>query len=216
MKPPMNNRHFFVFDFETGGLDARVHDPVQIAVQVLDSQSLKPLASFISYIKPDPSRVTEAALQVNNLSLEALREAPDPRDVVSSLVEFLQPFGRGLFVAHNAKFDYDFLSTLLERHGSGVAVGQLVDHRILCTIQMTFQRFVLAEQRFTKLTLSQLSEHFKIPHNPHEAFSDVLVAAELLRLCLRQPFWFRLIRGIRLAFRDRDIQKVAVSLRQVF
>lgn len=216
MKPPMNDRNFFVFDFETGGLDARAHDPVQIAVQVLDAQNLKPLASFISYIKPDPSRITEAALQVNNLTLEGLQEAPGPSEVVSNLINFLEPFGRGLFVAHNAKFDYDFLNALVERHGSGVSVSKLVDHRILCTIQMTFQKFVLAEQRLTKISLSQLSEHFKIPHNPHEAFSDVLVAAELLRLCLRRPFWFRLARGIRLAFRNRDIGQVARSLKQIF
>jgi DNA polymerase-3 subunit epsilon len=148
--------------------------------------------------------------------LDGLHGAPEPNEVVASLVEFLKPFGKGLFVAHNAKFDYDFLSTLLERHGGGVTVGELVDHRILCTIQMAFQKFVLSEQRLTKLSLSQLSEYFKIPHNPHEAFSDVLVAAELLRICLRQPFWFRLARGIRLAFRERSTQQVTRSLRQVF
>jgi len=214
-KSQMSNLPFFVIDFETGGLDPRQHDPVQVAVQVLDPNTLQPLAEFSSYMKPDPARVSPEALAVNNLTLEQLADSPSPSEVLHDFVSFLEPFGKGLFVAHNAKFDYDFLQSWAERNGSGkVKLYKLFDHRIICTVQLAFTKFVLMEQSMTNVKLTDLTQKFNIKHNAHEAMSDVQAAAEVLRMCLKSSFTHKLVRGVKSAISERKINRLFESLKK--
>jgi len=214
----MYNLPFAVVDFETGGLDPDLHDSVQIAVQVLDPRTLDVVGTFVSYIKPDPNRVSLEALNINNLSLEELENAPSPEQVVQDLVEFLKPHGRCVFVAHNAKFDFDFLSDLIKRHGKGVTtVSKLFDHRLICTVQMAFQRFILDEQTLKSVKLVEVSKHLQLPHeDAHDALGDVRVTAELFRYCLRKSTWFKAVRGFKIAIRERSLRALVSSLQLAY
>ena len=213
----MINLPFAVVDFETGGLDPKLHDPVQVAIQVLDSQTLQPLGSFMTYIRPDPSRVTEAALKVNNLTLEQLSSAPSPEEALMALEEFLRPYGKCLFVAHNAKFDYDFLTHWVSSHGNGnVKVGNLFDYRTICTAQMSFQKFVLDMGVLNSVKLTEISKYLGISHNAHDALGDVLVTAQVLRSCLQKSLVFKVLRGFKMALAEKDPSSFVRSLKKFY
>lgn len=47
-----NLNHIICFDYETGGLECKKHAATQIAMEVLDPFTLKPIASYDSYILP--------------------------------------------------------------------------------------------------------------------------------------------------------------------
>lgn len=209
----MLNSNFFVVDFETGGLDPRKHDPVQVAVQVLDKDTLKTIGSFSTYIKPDPSRVSEDALKINNLSLEFLSDAPSKDQALFDLVSFLKPFGRGVFVAHNAKFDYDFLSHWVESCDvQDVKLHKIIDHRLICTVQLAFEKYLLKGGDVDNVKLTTLTEFLKINHNAHEASSDVDATAEVFRRCMKSSVVTKFIRGFKSALRTKEIKALFHSL----
>jgi len=213
----MNKKHFFVVDFETGGLDPSLHDPVQVAVMVLDSSTLLPLAQFSTYIQPEAERVTQDAFVVNKLSLDLLQDAPGKEEAFKALVEFLKPYGQGFFVAHNAKFDYDFFKAWARTSAPvGFDTDQQFDRRILCTAQMALQKLVLQERRVSSVRLGGLTEYFGIKHNAHDALGDVLATAELLKICLSYPLHKKIVRGIRAAIKDRSLAPFMQSVRSVF
>lgn len=216
-KAKMNRRPFFVIDFETGGLDAQQHDPVQVAVQVLDGLTLQPVDHFVSYIRPDPSRISPEALKINNLNLEFLAEAPSSEDAFAALLRFLEPFGQGVFVAHNVKFDHDFFQAWAKKSAPpGFKFSKFFDYHLLCTAQMAFQKLVLQDQLVEKVKLTEITAFFKIPHNAHDALGDVVVTAEVFRRCFAQSFWRRLGRGFRLAFRTRSLRALQESIRAAY
>jgi|GEM_PF-1495231 len=213
----MNNRHFFVFDFETGGLDPAQHDPVQVAVQVLDAKTLEPKTSFVSYIKPDPDRVSERALEVNKLTLDLLEKAPSKAEVLDVLLSILKPFGQGLFVAHNAKFDYDFLKEWARQVDPSLNLDHYIDYRLICTAQLAFEKWVLHEQVMRRVKLQEITRQFNIQHdNAHDALSDVVAAGEVLRLGLRKSFGFKLVRGVRQALRTKQLKSITESLQSLY
>lgn len=212
-----NKRYFFVIDFETGGLDPQKHDPVQVAVQVLDPQTLRPVSSFVSYIKPDPSRVSPEALAIHGISLETLADAPEPCDVFEALVEFLRPYQQGLFVAHNAKFDYEFMTFWAAKCSpEGFKMSHLFDYRLICTAQLAFQQLVLREQVTPRVKLTELAEHFNLEHNAHDALGDVVVTAEILRICLKSSLWFKLQRGLKLVVREKRLSAFLESVQSLY
>jgi DNA polymerase III alpha subunit (gram-positive type) len=213
----MNNRHFFVFDFETGGLDPTTHDPVQVAVQVLDAKTLDLKTSFVSYIKPAPERVSEVALKINNLSLDFLASAPSKQEALNSLLEALRPFGQGLFVAHNAKFDYDFFKEWARQVDPKINLDHYVDYRLICTAQLAFEKWVLHDQVMRRVKLEEITRTFNIRHTKaHDAMSDVEAAGEVLRRALRKSFGFKLARGLRQAWHTRRFGAVADSLESLY
>lgn len=213
----MNNRHFFVFDFETGGLDPTSHDPVQVAVQVLDAKTLEVKTSFVSYIKPDPSRVSDAALKINNLTLEMLESAPSKAEVLDVLLNTLKPFGQGLFVAHNAKFDYDFLKEWARQVDPSINIDHYVDYRLICTAQLAFEKWVLHDQVMKRVKLEEITKALNIPHtNAHDALSDVVAAGEVLRRTLRKPLMFKVARGLRQVVRSKKLTAFRDSIRSLY
>ena len=213
-----NKRYFFVVDFETGGLDPQKHDPVQIAVQVLDPKTLKPVSSFVSYMKASPERVSPEALAIHGISLDTLAEAPEPEVVFEAMVEFLRPYQQGLFVAHNAKFDYDFMVAWAAKCAfEGFRLNQVFDYRLICTAQLAFEKWVLHDQTMQRVKLEDITKALKITHaKAHDALSDVEATGEVLRRALRKSFTFRLIRGLRQSVQLRRLSAVLDSLRSVY
>jgi len=66
-----------VFDFETGGIDPKVCEPLQLAAVVIDSRSLeiKPGSEFQTYIKPASwDNVSQEALNINKIDRKEVDE----------------------------------------------------------------------------------------------------------------------------------------------
>jgi DNA polymerase III subunit epsilon len=100
-----------VFDTETTGLDPfDGHRIVEIGCIELINR-IPSGATFQRYLNPERDMPAEA-FKVHGLSSDFLKDKPLFASVVDDLLEF---FGDAPLIAHNASFDYGFLSAELER-----------------------------------------------------------------------------------------------------
>ncbi len=108
---------FFVFDFETTGTDPKKHAPIEIAAIVLDMATLKELDRFETLMKPyEGAEIEKQAMEVNGITPEQLKTAPDPEVAFRNLKAFAERHGMMYAVAHNIDFDWDFLKAAEVRH----------------------------------------------------------------------------------------------------
>jgi DNA polymerase III subunit epsilon len=100
-----------VFDTETTGLDPLDgHRIVEIGcIELLNR--IPTGASFQRYLNPERDMPAEA-FKVHGLSAEFLKDKPLFATVVDELLQF---FGDAPLIAHNASFDFGFLSAEIER-----------------------------------------------------------------------------------------------------
>lgn len=92
----MNKNSIIVFDFETGGLDTKTTEPIEIAAIALDPRSLDPISKYYSLCKPtDFSIVSPDALRVNGKTIPQLEVAPEQSVVWKSFVEWIKTYSKG-------------------------------------------------------------------------------------------------------------------------
>jgi DNA polymerase-3 subunit epsilon len=103
-----------------------------------------------------------------------LRGAPAIGAVLPSVIEFLRG---GVFVAHNAAFDFRFLNHDLAARGYDVIAGPAV-----CTVKLA--RRVLGED-VVNVQLATLAHHFRTDNQPrHRALEDAEACADVLHALL--------------------------------
>jgi DNA polymerase III subunit epsilon len=163
---------FAVVDVETTGMRSGADDRVtEIAVVVV--QGGRREVVFDSLVNPGRP-IPRAVCAITNITDEMVRHAPTFAEVADDVLAALA--GR-VFVAHNARFDWGFVSAELRR-----ARGLLLDGPRLCTVRLA--RRLVRDVR--SCGLDNLSQHFGF-ENParHRAAGDALVTAELLGRLLR-------------------------------
>ena len=87
--------------------------------------------------------------------------------------------GNSVFVAHNVRFDYDFISATLEKLG----FGMLLNRRI-CTIELT--RRTIAAQKYG---LQSLKDQLGIENQHHRALSDALACRAIFETSIKRLPW---------------------------
>lgn len=121
---------FIVLDFETGGLDPRLHAITEVAAVAIKGDTLEKIDLFSSFVKPygkdqverDGKLVREydydeAALKSTGITFADIESGMDIKDVVNELLILFKKAdlypGKGalrpIAVAHNSKFDKGFL-----------------------------------------------------------------------------------------------------------
>ena len=115
-------RRFFAFDVETTGLSPRNDRIIQIGAVLFEDQ--KVTQRFTTFINPH-IHIPEIASSVNHITDEMVADAPSESEVVPALCAFLEDALNGStpLVAHNATFDLNFLSEMLERNGVDATVS---------------------------------------------------------------------------------------------
>ncbi len=99
-----------------------------------------------------------------------VRDAPKFSDILPRLLEVLQ---EGIFVAHNAAFDYHFVKTWLEGQ-----TGERFTAPHLCTVKLS-QRLI--ETKTGSRKLHHLARQLGIPlQNRHRAYDDAYATARIL------------------------------------
>jgi DNA polymerase-3 subunit epsilon len=158
---------YAVLDVETTGLRPEAGDRVvQIAVTLLDARGAVE-RSWSSLV--DPQR-DPGPTHVHGITAEHLVGAPRFARLAPTVAELLQ--GR-VFVAHNARFDWKFVTA--EMRAAGV---ELPVRRRLCTWELA-QRLDLPVEN---LKLATLAEHWGVRQlRPHDAEDDTRVLVEVLR-----------------------------------
>jgi DNA polymerase III subunit epsilon len=162
---------YAVVDVETtGGSWAHGHRVTEIAAVRLrgDGTVVDEYRSLVNPQRPIPSFITA----LTQITWEMVRDAPTFRDVAADVGRVL---GGAVFVAHNASFDWRFVSAELERAGAPLT------GRSLCTVRLA--RKVVPELR--SRSLDSLSWFFDIPNAArHRAYGDAQATAEVLRRLL--------------------------------
>lgn len=170
--PLLDDCAFAVVDVETTGMRATGSDRItEIAVVVVHGDRREVIfESLVNPGRPIPP-VVSAITRITN---DMVRNAPRFEELADRLMAALA--GR-IFVAHNARFDWGFVSAELRRARSLTLDG----HR-LCTVRLA-RRLVSGVR---SCGLDSLSLFFGIENDArHRATGDALVTAELLARLLR-------------------------------
>ncbi|WP_067825461.1 TerD family protein [Nocardia inohanensis] len=163
-----------VVDVETSGLSSGTDRVLSVAALRLDAAG-GVAEEFYSLVDPgcDPGPV-----HVHGLTREKLRGAPDFGAVRGRLAGLLE--GR-VMVAHNARFDYDFLAGEFRRSGAVLPVSSR-----LCTLALA--RRVAPPTADYKL--GSLAAHYGIAQlRAHDALDDTRVLVGVLRGLIGDAAW---------------------------
>jgi DNA polymerase III subunit epsilon len=162
---------YAIVDVETtGGSWAHGHRVTEIAAQRLrgDGTVLDEYRSLVNPERPIPSYISA----LTNITREMVADAPRFRDVAGEVGRVLRG---AVFVAHNASFDWRFVSAELEHAGAALT------GRTLCTVRLA--RKLVPEVR--SRSLDSLTYFFDIPvAQRHRAYGDVVATAEVFRRLL--------------------------------
>jgi DNA polymerase-3 subunit epsilon len=121
-----------LFDTETTGLDpAQGHRVIEVAALELEND-LPTGKHFHALIQPDRD-VPEESVRIHGITAQKLKGQPRFADIADKLLEF---FGDGMLVAHNAPFDFAFISAELKLLGRpGLHPARMVDTLALAKVR---------------------------------------------------------------------------------
>jgi DNA polymerase-3 subunit epsilon len=161
-KTPIEEQTFCIVDIETNGGSAKKgYQIIELgAVKYKNGKIIDKFESLV-YAKEIPIYVQE----VTKINLKMLEDAPRLEKVLKEFKVFLED---DVFVAHDIKFDYTFVSDSFEKFH----LGKLLNRKI-CSIDLA-KRTIESE----KYGLSFLKEVLNIEvDNHHRAYFDALTTA---------------------------------------
>jgi len=167
--PALDACRFAVVDVETTGVRAFRGDRImEVAVVRLDGT-----VAFHSLVNPGIP-IPQFVAGLTGIDASMVRHAPPFEDIVDGLLAALEGC---VFVAHNARFDWAFVSTEIER-----ARGLLLQGPRVCTVRLA--RRLLPD--LPRRNLDTVSYHFGIEiEGRHRATGDAVAAAKCLGRLLK-------------------------------
>ena len=171
-EPLLSSLSFAVVDVETTGGRPDSGDRITeiAAVTVRDGVIVDVFETLVNPERSIPPFIT----RLTNISWEMVREKAPFRDVCEHVLRVLDG---NVFVAHNASFDWRFVSAEVAR-----ACGREITGRRLCTVRLA--RRLLPQLR--SRSLDWVARHYGVDIEPgmrHRAAGDALATAHcLLRL----------------------------------
>lgn len=164
---PLSELSFAVVDVETtGGASGRGHRIIDIGIVEVAGGSIT--AEYESLVNPGRG-VPPGITALTGITTDMVADAPYFEHVAEAIEERLR--GR-VFVAHNAMFDWSFVSRELAE-----ALGDAPDVPRLCTVRLA--RRLVPELR--RRNLDVVCRHFGVPiHARHRAHGDALATARVL------------------------------------
>ena len=168
-KNHFKDEEYCVVDIETNG-----NSPIKNQIIELGAVKIKNgkiTAKFESYVFAD--FIPPAITKITKIKKEDLKDAPSLKKVLQDFKLFL---GDNVFVAHNVKFDYNFISNSLKV----VGLEELLNRK-LCTVDLS--RKTINSPRHG---LAFLRDFLKIEEGDHHrAYSDAHSASIVLQECFK-------------------------------
>jgi DNA polymerase-3 subunit epsilon len=167
--PALEACRWAVVDVETTGVRAFRGDRImEIAVVMGDGT-----VAFHSLVNPGIP-IPQFVAGLTGIDARMVRDAPPFEVIVDDLLKALEGC---VFVAHNARFDWAFVSTEIER-----ATGLLLQGPRICTVRLA--RKLLPD--LPRRNLDTVSYHFGIEiQGRHRATGDAVAAAKCLARLLK-------------------------------
>jgi len=160
---------FCIVDIETNGSKPEKNQIIEIGAIKL--QNGKIIDTFSSLIHTD--KMNKTITNVTGITLEMLKDAPKLKPIMYKFKEFL---GQTIFVAHDVKFDYGFISHTLDELGL-----EPIRNRKLCTIDLAER--TIAQKRYG---LGYLNKELNLypDANHHRALDDAQMTTNLLKILI--------------------------------
>jgi len=163
--------HFSYLDLETTGLDPYSGDRI-CEISILKTKGEKVVDTIETLINPGRSISTRAA-SINRISDDMVRKAPFFRDIALNVSKILM---NSVIVAHNAKFDLEFLHLEFNNLKLTPPENKVVDTFGIARRYYSFPSNSLVEIARC-LGISTLSSH--------RAFADVRITKQVFEYFLR-------------------------------
>ena len=160
---------YCIVDIETNG-----NSPVKnqiIEIGAIKYKNGEIVDRFESYVYAD--YIPPAIVRLTNIEQSDLADAPSLKKVLFDFKLFL---GDDVFVAHNVKFDFGFISTSLKT----VGLEELLNRK-LCTVDLA--RKTIESEKHGLAHLRHLLDIDTGEH--HRAYADALSAAKVLDECFK-------------------------------
>jgi len=162
---------YAVIDIETTGGRSNRDRITEIAIIRHDGENI--LDSYQTLVNPEAS-IPYNITQITGITQEMVEDAPRFYEVAKKIVEMTND---SIFVAHNVRFDYNFIQQEFKR------LGYTFSKRQLCTVRLSRKAF----PGLPSYSLGNLIKYFKIKVNDrHRAYDDAFAAAKLLEMALNQ------------------------------
>jgi DNA polymerase III epsilon subunit len=181
--------YFAFLDVETTGLDPVSGDKIcEIAViKTIDGQVAD---EFVTIVNPGRN-IPERAISIHGITQVMVNRAPLFRDIAKDLLDFLNDT---VIVAHNAKFDLEFLRSELKNLNQSLPENEVID-----TLGIARRYY-----SFPSNSLGEIARYIGLPiDEEHRALADVTTTKDIFEYFLKDLER----RGIRLK-RLKDILKL--------
>ena len=165
----IKDANFCIIDIETNGSKIDKHQIIEIAAIKIKNGII--IDKYESLVKANEINIH--IQEITGICVEDTLDAPSIKEVLYQFKEFL---GDAIFIAHDVKFDYKFISSSLEKIGLEPLLN-----RALCSLDLA-QRTVESY----RYALSYLNDtfHFNKDAQHHRAMSDVLTTFGLFKLSM--------------------------------
>jgi DNA polymerase-3 subunit epsilon len=164
-------RKYAIIDVETTGGDPRKDKLTEIAIVVHDGQQV--IDTFQSLVNPERS-IPPFITQITGINDDMVRYAPKFYEIAKEIIERTEDC---YFVAHNARFDYGFITHEFR------SLGYTYSKPTLCTVQLSRKAF----PGFRSYSLGNLVKELQIPLvRHHRAMDDAMATADLFSRILER------------------------------
>ncbi len=168
-KHNFRNETYCIVDIETNGNSPIRNQIIEIgAIKIKDGEIIDRFESYIyaDFIPPAITRLTK-------ITKEDLKDAPSLKKVLQDFKLFLKD---DVFVAHNVKFDYGFISASMKV----VGLEELLNRKF-CTVDLSRKTI-----EAPKHGLAFLREFLNIDIGEHHrAYADAVSAGKVLEECFK-------------------------------
>jgi len=169
----LDQESFVVVDVETTGSRSMAGDRIT-EVAVVRVRNGRAEMIFETLVNPDRP-IPPAVMALTNITWEMVRHAPRFADICDQLLGALEG---SVFVAHNAGFDWRFISNEVSR-----ATRRPLVRQRLCTVRMA--RHFLPQLR--RRNLDSLSDYYGIVNSArHRAGGDAMATAKVFLRFLKE------------------------------
>lgn len=175
----LDSVEFLVVDVETTGLSTTTDLILQVGAVVTNAEG-RIKKRFSWYVRPGNGEFPwdsphPPAHHIHGITNDQLRRGLPTRRALRRLRRLAR---RRVLVAHNAKFDYGFISSESARHSIAIDIDQPV-----CTLELSRK---LDPKRAESHRLATLCERYDIPlDNAHDALCDATATARLLSILIK-------------------------------
>ena len=164
---------YVVVDVETTGGRSNGSDRItEIAAVIVQGGAISRV--YETLVNPQ-RRIPPMVTALTNITWDMVKRAPTFRDIVRDVSDALRGH---VFVAHNAGFDWRFVTTEIAR-----ATGERVEGRRLCTVKMA--RRLLPQ--LSRRSLDHLTRFYNVENTArHRAGGDAVATAKVFLRLLKE------------------------------